>query len=263
MRRAVTLDPIALLQLALKVDRRAASIIIIGLVAFTVVAIINTLGMDDPKGSALAVAYVVGAGFLISILAKIVGDSIAQTVLSWAVTALIVVFMATVAYGAIVPRQTLVNPPACVLQFWAPCNDKLDELASVQAPVSPLPPPSPASQPRAANPSTAPAPSSIVPPPVNIYVQFAGLISRENMIKVSTGLVAQGWKVQGANRGGERTQAAAGLNEVRYANPELKGAAERLAQELSATGIANRPVRARQVDIPRFPANTMEAWNSN
>jgi hypothetical protein len=250
----MTLNPINILELALKVDRRSAAIIVVGLAAFAAAGILKTIGIGDLKGSVLAVAYVLGAGIIVSLFAQILGDRFAKVALSWAVTLLIIVFMGSVAYGAIVPNQTFVNPPSCVLRFWEPCvrpGGVLDRIASSQAPVTPIP---------STPPSGSSAPGTI--PTERVFFQFAGLISRENMVKVATGLAAQGWHVQDAPRGGERIPAAAGLNEVRYANPKSKAAADRLAAELNATQIAERTIQSRQVNVPNFPDDSLEVWIS-
>ncbi|MFN3615137.1 MAG: hypothetical protein ACK4WC_11350, partial [Rubrimonas sp.] len=44
----------------------------------------------------------------------------------------------------------------------------------------------------------------------------------------------RGWRVEGADQGGERLSSAFGLNEVRYFNPEDAGAAAALAEAVAA-----------------------------
>jgi hypothetical protein len=50
-----------------------------------------------------------------------------------------------------------------------------------------------------------------------VYIQFAGY-QRDRIVALAEALVAAGWRVEGADRGGERIAAAKGMNEVRYFN---------------------------------------------
>jgi hypothetical protein len=50
-----------------------------------------------------------------------------------------------------------------------------------------------------------------------VYIQFAGY-GRDEIVELAGDLVAEGWRVEGADRGGERIKAAEGMNEVRYFN---------------------------------------------
>lgn len=62
-----------------------------------------------------------------------------------------------------------------------------------------------------------------------VYVQFSGELSRENIKEVSLKLNSLGWNVQGADRGGERTAQAVGIDQVRYFHREDKDLATNLA----------------------------------
>lgn len=90
-----------------------------------------------------------------------------------------------------------------------------------------------------------------------VYLQFAGLIKREQIVALNRGLRDNGWNVQGPS--GERIATAANQNEVRYAG-ENGEAAERLAAAISAAGITSKSVVARRVEIVG-PTN-LEAWIS-
>jgi hypothetical protein len=50
-----------------------------------------------------------------------------------------------------------------------------------------------------------------------VYIQFAGY-TRDQIVELAGDLTAAGWRVEGADRGGERIAAAQGINEVRYFN---------------------------------------------
>jgi hypothetical protein len=252
----MTLNPIILLEKALIVNKPAATVILLVTTISTIVVALSVAGVNDYRALFLAIFYLVMAGVIIILFSFLLNDGAAKVVLSWAVTTLVIVFMSAVAYGAIVPRQTLVNPPSCILRLWEyNCFQPggiLDANAASQPPINPV----------------GPLPAAVgVPPEVRastkVYVQFAGTISRENMIKASQGLAAQGWAVQGAAKGGERTPVAAGLNEVRYSSPALKAAADAVATQLNSTGITKTTIRSRQVSIPNFPATQLEVWISN
>ncbi|MTH60056.1 hypothetical protein [Paracoccus litorisediminis] len=68
-----------------------------------------------------------------------------------------------------------------------------------------------------------------------VFVQFAGALQRKEVADMALTLKARGWNIQGADKGGERTASAAGLNEVRYFHPADKPAAEALASALAAS----------------------------
>lgn len=72
-----------------------------------------------------------------------------------------------------------------------------------------------------------------------LFIQFAGF-KREDVVRLAQGLGSQGWRVEGADQGGERTGAADGLNEVRYFNASDRAVAEALALAVSA-GLTNHP----------------------
>jgi WD40 repeat protein len=94
-----------------------------------------------------------------------------------------------------------------------------------------------------------------------VFVQFAGALDRQAMITFALGLRDVGWNVQGADRGGERVAAAAGLNLIRYASPDDRAAAESLAGEVSRSSPAGRNIT---VELNRLvPAGTLEIWISN
>lgn len=64
-----------------------------------------------------------------------------------------------------------------------------------------------------------------------LFIQFAGY-ERAEVIKLAGFLATSGWRVEGGDRGGERVGTAAGLNEVRYFNPDDAALAQALADTL-------------------------------
>jgi cell division septation protein DedD len=96
------------------------------------------------------------------------------------------------------------------------------------------------------------------PRPQAVFIQFAGLIERSDIVALNSALRAAGWRTQSSS--GERTGKAAGLNEVRYSSDEDKAAAEELAEVVTQAGIGSKRVVARQV--PTIRPNTLEIWIS-
>jgi hypothetical protein len=100
-----------------------------------------------------------------------------------------------------------------------------------------------------------------------IFVQFAGAVPRETVAEVSMALVEAGWNIQGADRGGERTGVAAGLNEVRYFRAEDREAAYRLAQAYAerAPWLNGAEMTLRDLSDAGFTPNQpdlLEVWTS-
>jgi hypothetical protein len=93
----------------------------------------------------------------------------------------------------------------------------------------------------------------------DVYIQFAGSITRGKIVSLNQALREAGWDVQGPS--GERIATAAGFNEVRYASAADAEAARALASALNMTGIAGRPVEARELGMIR--PGTLEVWVSN
>ncbi|MFA5985635.1 MAG: hypothetical protein WC782_16570 [Methylococcaceae bacterium] len=100
-----------------------------------------------------------------------------------------------------------------------------------------------------------------------VYVQFAGALSREDIIKVSLKLKDEGWNVQGAERGGERTAQAVGIDQVRYFHNEDQDIAKRLTtkyNELASSwhGFDQLSVAFVAGNESRVPVGYLEVWTS-
>jgi len=66
-----------------------------------------------------------------------------------------------------------------------------------------------------------------------VLVQFAGGMTRDEVVVAATSLVSAGWNVPDFESGGERTPNAAKLNEIRYFNSADKEAAQELARSFA------------------------------
>lgn len=101
----------------------------------------------------------------------------------------------------------------------------------------------------------------IDPKQFTVWIQFAGSLSREEMINFGKRIGSLGWNAPGATRGGERTGNAAGLNEVRFGPGTDPRAADELAKAVNQTHVVPTEVKPRLVSI--IPRNSLEIWISN
>lgn len=92
-----------------------------------------------------------------------------------------------------------------------------------------------------------------------VWIQFAGLIKREEMVEFG-GKIKQKWpQTPGASRGGERTEHAMGKNEVRFGPDADRNAARQLADDVKATGI----VSSMKIEhTPGISPGSLEIWLS-
>lgn len=133
--------------------------------------------------------------------------------------------------------------------------------------------PLPASVPAvaAAVPGTAPTPQAAQtpsrPPAAAprftqlVFVQFAGSLDRADIQRMMRDL-SNDWRVQGAERGGQRTAAALDTNQIRY-NPAIAADAEAaaaLATQVNAARVV--PAEVKATANPLIRAGTLEVWLS-
>jgi hypothetical protein len=96
-----------------------------------------------------------------------------------------------------------------------------------------------------------------------IFIQFAGY-KRDYVIKIAAMLSQSGWRVAGAERGGERVTTAAGLNEVRYFNPADMALAAALKDALQAE-MPGKDIKLQDLSATRYgtaETSLMEIWIS-
>ena len=116
--------------------------------------------------------------------------------------------------------------------------------------------------------STPDEPAVAPHPPVKaVFVQFAGLLDRADIAEYATTLAEEGWPVEGAEQGGERTGKSAGLNEIRFFHPEDRTAAEALALRSTQLSPAGHPLSVRDLSDTKFASagniGVLEVWISN
>ena len=92
------------------------------------------------------------------------------------------------------------------------------------------------------------------------FVQFAGAVDRNDVREMMRSLQAAGWNVQGVEGGGQRTPAAAGQREIRYAQPGDEAAAKALAQEVQAKFPGSGTISTKLT--PGVSPGNIEVWVS-
>ena len=96
-----------------------------------------------------------------------------------------------------------------------------------------------------------------------IFIQFAGY-KRDQVVKLAGLLAQSGWRIEGADRGGERVTTAAGLNEVRYFNPSDMPLAAALADALKAE-MPGKDITLQDLSASRYgkaETGLLEIWIS-
>ncbi len=214
----------------------------------------------------------IGLGFLVAVLGYILTHKVLMPI----VASCLVVF--AIAYG-LVYLLSLAMPQdetlACLVAF--NCRQEGDQRAAAQpgatepilepqlSPMS-VPPfpeildPRLSTFPQIVSKDPVPGEPSPASPGQLVYVQFAGAISRDAVRTFMMQLRAAGWNVQGVEGGGERTLAADGLAEVRYAR-ESSGdaaAAEALVEFINASKVIERRFTAEPNGV--VAPGTLEIW---
>jgi hypothetical protein len=257
------LTPFEIVSKALYVDKATAQVISGGLFLLAVAALVITWQINPDDLYRVGIFIVVFSIFAL-VLAHLPG--IMSRLLAWFVV------LTSISYGALFAFQFVSNsyftPPVmragCFLSPWEQ-NCPLNELQSVSSAVEPSPA-IPGDSDGAPLPSTA-ATDSGSPGAVDtltegrqVWIHFAGDLSRERVIELAAALGDAGWTVVDAGRGGERISSAYGLNQVRYVDPDDLGAAQQLARRISASGLVGT------VDVRDFThlANRglLEVWIS-
>jgi uncharacterized membrane protein len=233
----------------LKVDKKSARLLIAGIAVLAGAALITTYKVDI-QTLMLMGFYLVILGVVLVVAANAVNDPAQAKVLGWFVTLLIIAVVSVMFVSAVFRQQGVLKPTYCLVRFWERCADAEAAVVTRNAPEI-------REEVRQA-PKEEVATAGAASPTHAVFIQFAGLITRESVIQMNQTLRGAGWKVQDPR--GERIPDAQGLNEVRYARPEDRPAAEALAQAITASAITSTAVEARQFDVG---PTTLEAWISN
>ena len=248
------IDPIALFESALKLDRRKSAFGFYGFLIFALSIYLWNYISDVGIPFWAVPAYLLVFCVLIAGFTQING--VLKHVLSWAVVTLFFVWLSALITQVV--TQSFFTPPlATAICMVKPFEDRCAFITAGAA-LQPMPPPvfpapdasaaltpplAPAIAPDAAitrsvtlapRPPVAPEPvlvQATVPGSNQVFIQFA-VLSRDDVVDAASRLTALGWNVQGAASGGERLSAATGLMEVRFFFAEDATGAALLAQNL-------------------------------
>jgi len=241
-----------------KTNPQAAALLLGAIACFAAVAVVGTLGINL-QSEIPSVLYVIGIGVLLSIVTSvvtsIVGDKLIMIALKWFVVGIAALWVALFIVQLIYPESQRI---ACAVHFWATCQFTADKVAEITA-----------DKVAESTESTPAVPAALpeIPPnagfqPANykVFVQFAGVITRDSVKSMMRALRNNGWNVQGANAGGERTVAAAGYTEVRYPNESDLQAARALAREVQAANLTSHAITEQRT--PSIAKGSLEVWVS-
>jgi hypothetical protein len=243
------------LEKLLTVNRNAAVLILTGVAVFAAISIVGTYEIDYSIAIRVA-AYIFGFATVAIVLSVVVDNTLIRTVLGWFVVALFMFWSAALSFSIVFQPGPL-PPPYCLVYFLQDCDDLAEAIALRKSQRD-----APATLPTE---YAGPGVDQVNPDPVAdvpgdaVFVQFAGVITRDSVRAMMLALQAKGWNVQGATGGGERTSAASGHNEVRYSGDSLD-AARLLAAELEKINLTGRPIHV--VENPDVAADALEVWLS-
>jgi hypothetical protein len=262
--------PVAALTKLYSIEPNSAKVLTAGMALFAAAGIVSA-GHVDIATMGLVGLYVVALGLLLIVVANL--PALLRVMLGSFVVVMIMTMIATV-FAASVTEPSWPKPSYCLVKFWLPCvrveeayaernarslDAGVDVAAAATVSRVVIRPPTvnggDRSLPRLRVTRSAPVPVSSRA----VFIHFAGSITRDSITELNSTLRGVGWNMQG--RSGERIEAAAGLNELRYGQQGDREAAALLAAAVSRTGIAAAPV------VPRFMAvigpKNMELWISH
>jgi len=263
------INPIEIIKLLVEVDKQAAAALIAGLAVAATVPIVRSWEINDTT-SLIIVGFVLGGAIVLKVIAAIFGADPAfrlhRIVLGWLLIAIITLPILTMFTSAVMGNVSPFNPVYCQTRFWRDCNDVEEELANERAARRHGSAPATAAAPAALRStdmrmmSLQAAPDASLRHGRKVLVQFAGLIDRERMRAFNRELARRGWDVPESDKGGQRTQKAAGVNEIRYGDTRDEPSADLLSNDVNdITPSSQRTIVRRD---QRIAAGTLEVWVS-
>lgn len=244
----VVSEPAGILELFLKRNPIAGTVLLAGLAVIGVAAIASTWQVDIRSAGFMGM-YIAGLGAILYTIALIVHDGTLKMVVAWFAVVLLIAVSSVFFISAAIQGQTIFAPAPCLVRFWERCEQVGDDIAERQ-----YTPPPPVKS------TIPPVVSNIQSDEYRVAVFFAGIIRRQDVIGLSQKLGSIGWRMERPDRGGERTPAAAGQNEVRYSAPGDEAAAKDLARLVQASAIVSDQIKVRREGS--LAAKNLEVWIS-
>jgi hypothetical protein len=260
----MALDVFKAIEMSLGINRQATQIAVGGFVVMAL-AIGLVQFADDDKLTfwRLLVAQVVLMVFMLMLTQL---PLLARRMMAWVLTLCFSFIMVTATLQSATGNRF--TPPlalsSCIISFYladncqtTPADTSLNALALVGAAEA-----QDATDP-AAVPALTGAELTSAQEGARLFLQFAGY-RRPEIVALADRLVRGGWRVEGADRGGERIVTAAGLNEVRYFNPADAGLAAALAASIR-TAIPGKDVTVKDLSASRYgkdDTGLLEVWIS-
>lgn len=244
------MTPAKVLSLLLRINRPAAVFLLTGLAVLAAAAIASSWRNISPNALALFGIYILGFSVITYVLVYIVMDAVLKRILGYFITGIFMCWTSAIFISAVVPPDLIPLPaPVCLIQiFREDCSLKDSAAKEKHTPVARV------------EPVVAAASGTIRRGDFTVFVQFAGVIVRDDVRAMMTKLETEGWKVEGAQKGGERTAKAAGYNEIRYSSDEDENAAKDLARSVQEKNLTPKGiVIAKTFSVPR---RTLEVWIS-
>lgn len=268
------MTPAQIITTILKTDPKTGTFILAGLALFAAAAIVISFKLDIDYAVTI-ITYLLAFAVIARFLATI-DDPWMTKVLGRTLTSVFSIYLCAILTSAALPKKTPLAPAECMIKFWSACPPQVEALANQNAPSVTVSPDALTAE--AARTSMKPSPGPIIAqgtttvaqsPSLSqsvdrkkytVTIQFAGY-RREDVTVAAIALLDVGWRVQGAEKGGERVESATGLAEVRYGTDADAAAAQQLANEVSATGIKAN-VKARKVTniTPPIQPGALEVW---
>jgi hypothetical protein len=246
------MNPLKVLTELFRREPSLAVVLLAGLGVFAAAAIVISWKIDIQVASQTGL-YILGFAVAVLAVGALGNSPTIRKALGW-FFALFIMFSGSAFFiSAVFPSQTIVAPPYCLVEFWKKCLSQGglgDQYAERN--FTPVSSPQPIPQ--------QPTVVGIRQSDYRVLVQFAGVIRREDVKAMMLKMRAGGWRVEGADGGGERTPVAAGYNEIRYADPQDEEAARKLAAEVQRANLTPKQITVTRVQ--GIPAKTLEVWVS-
>ena len=258
----IAFTPVTALTKLYKIDPNSAKYLTAGMAVFAAAAVVSA-GHVDVATMGLVGLYVICLGLILIVVANL--PKILRAVLGTFVVVVIISVVTTI-FISCVTTPAWPHPAYCLVKFWLPCRNEEEAYternavsldSDVKVPAIIHAPSTNIEIPVKSDKNSSVTYEKLVPQR-RVFIQFAGMITRDSVKELNASLSRGGWKMQSTT--GERTQIAAGMNELRYGLSQDGTAAKLLADAVTATGITSEPVVPRY--YPQVGSKNFELWIS-